>query len=172
MIYNDLLEPLVTSLRVVKQAIDDHRSLIGKNEIRTRNVLVDPVLRSLGWDVGNLADVEVEFGPSKKRVDYALLGDARKPLVLVEAKKLDESLDSHRTQILTYCTEIGIPYAVLTDGNCWDIYHAWQGKPLDERRIVQVIISSRPPPTAARMLLRLWKENVRANGLLLDDSGS
>ena len=149
--------------------ISEHRSKIKKNEIRTRTVLIDPVLRSLGWDVSKLEDVEVEFGVTKKRVDYALLGDNGAPLVLVEAKALDISLDTHRSQMLTYCTEIGVPYAVLTDGNCWDIYDAWQKKPLEERRIVQVIISSREPAIAARMLLRLWKENVRADGLRLEE---
>ena len=77
---NDLLEPLVTTLRTARTIIDEHRSHIQKNEIRTRNVLIDPVLRSLGWDVSRLNEVEVEYGTSRKRVDYALLGDERKPL--------------------------------------------------------------------------------------------
>ena len=91
---------------------------------------------------------------------------------MIEAKKLDENLDSHRSQMLTYCTEAGVPYAVLTDSNCWDLYNAWQKKPMDERKIVQVILSSREPPVAARMLLRLWRENVRADALQLDASDS
>ena len=162
---NNLLEPLVSAIITARHVIDQHRAHVSKNEIRTRNILVDPVLRALGWDVSELEDVEVEFGAGKQRVDYALLGEKKEPLVLIEAKKLDEELTSKRTQMLTYCTEVGVRYGVLTDGNCWDLYDVWQKKPIDERKALQVIISSRPPAIAARMLLMLWKESVRDGGL-------
>lgn len=165
-----LLEPLVSAIRTARSAIDKHRADLSKNEIRTRNILIDPVLRALGWDVSVWEDVEVEHGAGKKRVDYALLGTDGKPLVLIEAKKLDEELNSKRTQMLTYCTELGVRHGVLTDGNCWDVYDLWQGqRTMDERRVVQVIISSRSPAIAAWMLLRLWKEFAREGGLLLDN---
>lgn len=163
---NNLLEPLVSTIITARHVIEQHRAHVSKNEIRTRNLLVDPVLRALGWDVSLLEDVEVEFGAGQQRVDYALLGAERKPLVLIEAKKLDEGLTpKRRTQMLTYCTEVGVRYGVLTDGNCWDLYDVWQKKPIDERRALQVIISSRPPAIAAQMLLMLWKEYVRDGGL-------
>ena len=162
---DNLLEPLVSAITTTRNVIDQQRVHVSKNELRTRNILVDPVLRALGWDVSVLEDVEVEYGAGKQRVDYALLGKENKPLVLVEAKKLDEELNSKRTQMLTYCTEVGVRYGVLTDGNCWDLYDVWQDKPMDERRVLQVIISSRPPAIAAKMLLMLWKEYVREGGL-------
>ena len=166
---DNLLEPLVSVIRTAQSVIDNHRAHLSKNEIRTRNVLVDPVLRALGWDVSVREDVEVEYGAGKKRVDYALLGTERKPLVLIEAKKLDEELNSKRTQMLTYCTELGVRHGVLTDGNCWDVYDLWQERTMDERRVLQVILSSRQPATAAWMLLRLWKEFVREGGLSIDN---
>lgn len=161
----NLLEPLVSAIRKSRDVIDSHRAHVSKNEIRTRNILVDPVLRALGWDVSVLEDVEVEFGAGKQRVDYALLGKNRKPLVLIEAKKLDEELNSKRTQMLTYCTEVGVQFGVLTDGNCWDLYDLWQSTSMDERRVFQLIIGSRTPAVAARMLLCLWKEYVCEGGL-------
>ena len=162
---DNLLEPLVSTIRTTRNVIEQHRAHVSKNEIRTRNILIDPVLRALGWDVSVLEDVEVEYGAGKQRVDYALLGEGRKPLVLIEAKKLDEELNSKRTQMLTYCTEIGVRYGVLTDGNCWDLYDLWQEASMDERRILQVIIGSRQPAIAAQMLLILWKEFIREGGL-------
>ena len=105
---DSLLEPLVSTIVTARHVIEQHRAHVSKNEIRTRNILVDPVLRALGWDVSVLEDVEVEHGAGQQRVDYALLGAERKPLVLIEAKKLDESLNpKRRTQMLTYCTEVG-----------------------------------------------------------------
>ncbi len=163
------LEPLVSAIQTARSAIDKHGAGLSKNEIRTRNILIDPVLRALGWDVSVWEDVEVEHGAGKKRVDYALLGTEGQPLVLIEAKKLNEGLDSKRTQMLTYCTEIGVRHGVLTDGNCWDVYDVWQQRSMDERRLIQVIISSRPPVIAAWMLLRLSKEFVREGGLSLDN---
>ena len=167
-----LLEPLVGTLRTIRPMIDDHRSYLQKNETRTRNVLIDPVLRSLGWEVSQPDDVGLEYSVQRKRVDYALLGDDERPLILVEAKKLYEGLDPHRDKLLNYCTGAGVPYAILTDGNCWDLYHAWQEKPLDERRIDQIIITSREPPVAAQMFLKLWKTNVRAGRWGLGDTNN
>ena len=162
---NNLLEPLAGTLATTRHYIDKHRAHLSKNEIRTRNVLIDPVLRSLGWDVSVLEDVDVEYGAGQKHVDYALLGKDKKPVVLIEAKKLDSNLDSHRAQLLTYSTEIGVPYAVLTDGNRWDLYDIWQKKPMAERKLFELIIASHEPPTAAAMLLILWKDYVRTGSV-------
>lgn len=164
---SDLLEPLVSALRDARLAIDQHGEHLSKNETRTRNVLIDPVLRALGWDVAIPEDVFVEHGAGRKRADYALLGNDRHPIVLIEAKKLGENLNSNRTQVMTYCTEVGVRYGVLTDGNCWDLYNLWQEASIDDRLELQVILSSREPVIAARMLLRLWKDSVRHGGLAL-----
>lgn len=161
----DLLGPLVHALEHAKSVIDNHRDYVEKNETRTRNVLVDPVLKALGWDVATVDDIQVEYGAGKMRVDYALLGKDKKPVVLVEAKKLNGDLYANRTQMLTYCTEVGVPHGVLTDGNCWELYDIWQQVPMDDRRSLQLILSSRKPVEAARMLLPLWKPLVQDGGL-------
>ena len=163
----NLYEPLVSTLRRTREAIEKHEKYLKKNEIRTRNVLVDPVLKALGWDVSIVEDVEVEYSSGKNRVDYALLGEDRKPLVLIEAKKLSEDLNSHRSQMLTYCTELGVRYGVMTDGNCWDLYNLWNAASLDERRELQIILSSREAPIAAQLLSPLWRDFVRSGGLEL-----
>lgn len=163
----NLFEPLVSTLQRAREAIEKHEGFLKKNEIRTRNVLVDPVLKALGWDVSIVEDVEVEYSTGKNRVDYALLGEDRKPLVLIEAKKLSEDLNSHRTQMLTYCTEVGVRYGVMTDGNCWDLYNLWNATTLDERRELQIILTSREAPVAAQMLSPLWRDFVRSGGLAL-----
>ena len=165
-----LLEPLVSTLQRAREVIAKHEGYLQKNEIRTRNVLVDPVLKALAWDVSIVEHVEVEFrtgNQANQRVDYALLGEDRKPLVLIEAKKLNEDLNSHRTQMLTYCTEVGVRYGILTDGNCWDLYNIWNEAPLDERRELQIILTSREAPIAAQLLSPLWRDFVRSGGLAM-----
>ena len=162
---SDLLTPLICALSHAKNVINNHREYVEKNETRTRNVLVDPVLRALGWEVGTIGDIVVEYGAGTKRVDYALLGADTKPIVLIEAKRLNGDLYKNRDQMLTYCTTVGVRHGVLTDGNCWELYDIWQQVPVDERRSLQLILSSRTPLEAARMLLPLWKPLVQ-NGSL------
>ena len=169
---SDLLAPLVSALSHAKNVIDNHREYVEKNETRTRNVLVDPVLRALGWDVGTIGDIVVEYGAGKKRVDYALLGTDMNPIVLIEAKKLNGDLYTNRTQMLTYCTEVGVRHGVLTDGNCWELYDIWQQISMDERRSLQLILSSRKPLEAALMLLPLWKPFVQDGSLESNNIGT
>ena len=78
----DLLRPLTEAITQVRAAMDEHEEKLSKNEMKTRYVLIDPILRALGWDVCDLDIVEVEYGTlDKKRVDYALLGLDQKPLI-------------------------------------------------------------------------------------------
>ena len=66
-------------------------------ELSTRYMVVDPILRSLGWDVSDSSQCVVEYatvedrGRNVPRVDYALLGRGGSPVVLVEAKRLEFS---------------------------------------------------------------------------------
>ena len=64
-----LLEPLVSVIQTARYSIDNNRDYVSKNEIRTRDTLVEPVLRALGWDVSVLENVQVEYGTGN-----ALLG--------------------------------------------------------------------------------------------------
>ena len=59
------------------------------HETSTRYLLVDPILRSLGWDLSDPGDCVVEYRVSPRSmsaVDYALLDGRGNPAVLVEAK--------------------------------------------------------------------------------------
>jgi hypothetical protein len=62
-------------------------------EQNTKQALIVPVLRSLGWDMEDLEEVRVEYKPRAARnpVDYALLL-MRTPRLFVEAKGLGENL--------------------------------------------------------------------------------
>ena len=72
------------ALRTARNPIDpDRGQVIG--ESNTKSVLIEPVLRALGWDIGDLDEVRREFKrkPSDNPVDYALL--LRTPKLFVEA---------------------------------------------------------------------------------------
>ena len=162
----DLLQPLYDVITTVRAAITEHEESLIKSETKTRYILIDPVLRALGWDVSSLQDVDVEhftLERERKKVDYALLSSEQSPLVLVEAKRLNEPNESKNlSQLLTYCVEAGVRYGVLTDGNHWQMYDtSMVTKPLADKRTMYVVVTSHHPAVAARELLVLWKNFIR-----------
>ena len=96
------------------------------------------------------------------RVDYALRGIEGPMAVALEAKKLDESLHSHRDQMLTYANSAGVRYAGLTDGNHWELYDVFKAVPLAQKQILDIAVAS-PDSSAHELALRLlllWRPNV------------
>lgn len=116
------LSGLCEVLKQVKYAATSYPSQ-RLNEATTRAVLIDPVLRALGWDVADPALVEVErpisAGTLSGRLDYLLNTDnADKPIV-VEAKKLGEKLQDYFPQVIAYACTLKIDNLFLTDGMKW-----------------------------------------------------
>ena len=135
--------------------------MLRENEIRTRLALIDPLLRTLGWDVSDPTLVTPEYEVKGRRADYALLRPDGRPAVTVEAKKLGELLtDKHREQMLNYANMSGIEYTALTDGNHWELYSVFRRVPLEERRMLEVSIANSPAHESALKLLILWHPNL------------
>ena len=111
------LDDLVGCIELLKERMQSYRAILEENEIRTRVVLIDPLLRALGWDISDPAMVVPEYKIDNKPADYALLRPDGKPAAALEAKKLGEPLGSHRMQMLNYANMAGIEYAGLTNGN-------------------------------------------------------
>ena len=154
------LDDLHKVIEVVQGRITSHGDLLRQNEFRTRLALIDPLLEALGWNVGDPALVIPEYDVSGKRADYALLGSNRTPAVFLEAKKLDDSLSNHRSQVVAYASELGIRYPALTNGNNWEVYDNSMLVPIEERRLLNVEIARAPAATSALQLLFLWRANV------------
>ena len=155
-----LLDDLIGTIETLKERIAAHGTTLRENETRTRMALIDPLLQALGWDVSNPEMVTPEYSVGASRADYALLTPNGNPSALVEAKKLDESLASHRMQMLNYANAAGIPHAALTDGNHWEMYTVFDQAPIEQRRILDVSITSTPAHEAALKLLLLWRPNL------------
>ena len=85
-----MLDNLIAVLGELDERIQRHRDSIGQFEARTRVCLIDPLLSALGWDVRDphKVRIESEVGGTRRRADYALLGEHGQPIVFVEAKKL------------------------------------------------------------------------------------
>jgi len=93
--------------------------------------LIDPVLRTLGWDTANPFMVEVEKTIDKGRVDYALFGVDQEIQIIVEAKKLGTDLDDKDIylSLVNYSYSEGVADLFLTDGLVWLHYNEGDMRP-------------------------------------------
>lgn len=94
------------------------------------------------------------------RADYALLNQDGMPAAVVEAKKLGESLELHRMQMLNYANASNIDYAGLSDGNRWELYEVFKKVPWEDRRILDVSVAALPAHEIALKMLLLWRPNL------------
>ena len=156
-----MLDDLVGVIETLQGRIEQHRPALSQSEALTRYALIDPLLRALGWDTADPALVTPEYTVGNGRADYALLGGGDKPQAFIEAKKLDETLESPRNveQIFTYALTQRVKYAGLTDGNRWvlDDVSDFSGS---ERRKLSVSLSGEPAHQLALKLLLLWRPNL------------
>ena len=156
-----MLDDLVGVIATLQGRIEQHRPALSQSEALTRYALIDPLLRALGWDTADPALVTPEYTVGNGRADYALLGGGDKPQAFIEAKKLDETLESPRNveQIFTYALTQRVKYAALTDGNRWvlDDVSDFSGS---ERRKLSVSLSGEPAHQLALKLLLLWQPNL------------
>ena len=154
-----LLDELVAAIDNVKSRIELHQSSLRQSEALTRYSLIDPLLRALGWDTADPALVTPEYDVGGKRADYALL-EGNQVVVFLEAKRLDENLAGHRSQVAAYASELGIKYPALTNGSEWEVYDNSKLVPIDQRRILTVSIANSPTAATALQLLLLWRPNL------------
>ncbi len=114
------------TVAVLRRRIRGDSKYIARYETRTRVVLIDPLLRSLGWDPEDSKEVQLEFRGKTGRFDYALMMDGE-PVAVIEAKKLTEDLSAPdvQAQVMTYARDpksSDIRLIAITDGDDWIIY--------------------------------------------------
>jgi len=98
-----------------------------KNEEATKNALILPFIRTLGYDHSNLKEVVPEYTcdfaeKQGKKVDYCIMKDG-KPFMLFECKFAHENLrDKHAAQLYHYFSVTDARFAVLTNGVSYKFY--------------------------------------------------
>jgi len=101
-----------------------------------------PTLHELGWPVFDTSIVIPEFSVEGRRVDYALCHPALRPSVFVEVKKVGLSEGADR-QLFEYAFHLGVPMAILTDGQEWSFYLPGEQGRYDERRVYKLDLLER-----------------------------
>jgi len=144
-------------LRVIEQVrarIEKHRAELQKSEALTRYVLIDPILRALGWETEDPDQVRPEFPTETGTPDYALK-QGGKPQIMIEAKRLGSDLEEARRKGFQYCFENKVRFYAITDGVIWRVWDL--GAEIGGKELIGLDILKDPPGEAIRKLLALWR---------------
>jgi hypothetical protein len=128
-------------LNQVKDSANKYKSTLSQNEAATRAVLIDPILRALGWSTSNTHMVEVEKSFEQVRADYVLNdinGDTR---IIIEAKALGTNLNQKNLLfgIVNYVYRFQLEDIFLTDGLIWEHFKEFNPKELKPTRVLNII---------------------------------
>ncbi len=117
---------LIDSIRQIAKVYTERKDLI-QTEEATKTALIMPFIGALGYNVFDPSEVVPEFtadvGIKKgEKVDYAIIRDG-KPIMLIEAKWLGESLDvSKESQLMRYFNATPAKIGILTNGHEYRFY--------------------------------------------------
>lgn len=161
------LDDLKATIETLRKRIHAHRAYLEGYETRTRQSLIDPMLRELGWNVEDPHSVELEYKVEKERLDYVLMG-SDEPIAVIEAKVLGTLLDDQATkQALGYANMAGIPYMALTNGDHWRMLEVFRPVPINDpdRILMDFQLTQDEPYACALQALGLWRPNLASGKL-------
>jgi len=112
-------------LKVLSKRTDSIKDNILTEEA-TKTSLVMPFFQILGYDIFNPAEFTPEFiadvGIKKgEKVDYAIMSN-NAPVILIEAKSVNETLQKHDSQLFRYFGTTAAKFAILTNGIIYRFY--------------------------------------------------
>lgn len=110
---------LKETLEMLNKVVDDNKDLI-KNEESTKQFLILPLLRGLGYDIHNPQEVTPEFTAdfykNKEKVDYAIYIN-RTPKIFLEAKSINTKINKSAPQLSRYFSTFpSVRLGILTNG--------------------------------------------------------
>ncbi len=151
---------LIRAIEMIRQKLPGLRRHSLK-ETPTRTIVIDPLLESLGWDVRDPDEVQLEYPTvDGKSVDYAMKLNKR-PVLLVEAKALEDRLDNVKaiTQVVGYAANDGIVWCILTNGVKWRVYRSVEKCPAPEKLMFEVSLDPDESEgmTVEQVAAQMWR---------------
>jgi hypothetical protein len=137
-----------TLLTLQRRIISVETSRAAVSETDTRQGLINPLFRALGWDFGDFVSVrsEVRHKSFNEPVDYAFYAskDQSRPILLLEAKKFGTDLGKKSIikQLCEYMSEFGVQWGVISDGNKYVLYNARGGDSFEDKRFLTLEIKT------------------------------
>ena len=138
------------------------------NEAAVSQGIVMRLLHALSWSIYDTDIVAPEFTVEGKRVDFALCHPTtHKPLVFIEVKRVGQSAGAEK-QLFEYAFVLGVPLAILTDGQEWHIFLPGEQGHYQERRVYKLDLLNRPPTESAMRLTRYLEYTAVYTGKALE----
>jgi predicted type IV restriction endonuclease len=141
----------------LEEHIEDIRSGIKsgrfRNEASVSQGIVLRLLQVLGWPTFDTQVVCPEYSLEGRRVDFALCHPSSKPIAFIEVKQIGQS-DGAERQLFEYAFHIGVPVAILTDGQEWNFFLPAEQGDYGERRVYKLDLVEREPHESAARLTR------------------
>ncbi len=141
---------ILNHIQHIREGIQEGRFT---SEAAVSQGIILPTLQQLGWPVFDISIVIPEFSIEGRRVDYALCHPSDKPYLFIEVKKIGFTAGADR-QLFEYAFHLGVPMAILTDGQEWSFYLPGEQGRYDERRVYKIDLLERDIPEAASRLKR------------------
>jgi len=138
------MDAIIKCIENLRMKLDKHRKDDLK-EYPTRTIFVDPLLQSLGWDVRDPDEVELEYPTiDGKSVDYAPKIN-RKPVLFIEAKSLNDPLTDVKsiTQVVGYAANAGVEWCILTNGVTYKVYRSSERAAAPDKLLFEVSLDAK-----------------------------
>ena len=161
---------VVKAIKHGREMLEDPYGLL-KYEAYNRYIVIDPIIRALGWKTEDPNQFMVEWRRGKKRiywVDYAffnhdVFGDSNCPVMLIEAKGLGKLKSRPKEQLSKYVQgrrPESLKVGVVTDGREWVIYNLAKRGGLDKEESRVHIIEESLLASAKKLNAKLSKNAI------------
>lgn len=156
---------IAEAIKALKKTRNEHEEYLKPIETRTRQLLIDPMLEALGWDVRNPAQVHLEYKGTSGKPDYALFSHGN-VVALIEAKKLEIPLARIKVeQVIRYARDkslTSLKYVVWTNGDHWQIWS------IEEDREESFQLSNTQEYECAAKVIQLLRSALEVQGQSTD----
>lgn len=153
----------------ILQIQENIRAGLFVNEASVSQGIVLRILQALGWPIFDSRIVSPEYGVEGRRVDFALCHPPNKPLVFIEVKQIGQSEGADR-QLFEYAFHLGVPMAVLTDGQEWHFYLPGEQGLYQERRVYKLDLLERNIDECEARLNRYLDYQASCSGKALEEA--
>lgn len=125
------------------------------------------ILHALSWPSYDTQIVCPEYSLEGRRVDYALCHPPGKPIAFIEVKQIGQSEGAER-QLFEYAFHVGVPLAILTDGQEWNFFLPGEQGDYGERRVYKLDIVEREIAECVSRLSRYLKYDAIVSGAAIE----
>lgn len=157
------MQEILDTIKQAKQTIRAYRYALVGNQVLTRYALVDVLLKAVGWDVHDPAQVfpEWDMGHTGQKAEYALLDTAGRPVAVIRVTPLSGFAVPDLAKFAAPAQESSIRFAILTDGNLWLVADTSPGRSPQDLEIMRVNLETDPENFLLLNFASLAPSNLR-----------